>query len=104
MITAQKYYNVARAICRVCTAEHVSVRSVVLTIDADDHAALIALAGEYPMIKYRNGELKIFDVLLTPDEKREKNVITETQTGVTKMIGNELIGWHKRLENHGKHM
>ena len=69
---AQKYYNVARAICRTCTAEHVSVRSAVLTIDADEHAALIALVGEYPTINYKNGELKIFDVLLTPDKKHEK--------------------------------
>lgn len=72
IVVAQKYYNVARAICRVCTAEHVSIHSAVLTIDADDHTALIALAGEYPAINYRNGELKIFDVLLTPDKKREK--------------------------------
>ena len=69
---AQKYYNVARSICRACTAEHVSIHSAVLTIDADEHAALVALVGEYPAINYRNDELKIFDVLLTPDKKREK--------------------------------
>ena len=72
IIIAQKYYNVARAICRACTAEHVSVRSAVLTIDAGEHAALVALVDEYPAINYRNDELKIFDVLLTPDKKREK--------------------------------
>jgi len=62
LVIAQKYYNVARAICRTCTAENVSVRSVVLTIGQEDHAALCAMASEYPSIQLIDGELSIFAV------------------------------------------
>lgn len=64
-IIAQKYYNVARAMCRVCTTEHIEVRNITLTIDAQDHAALLSMAGEYPTIRNEDGKLSIFGVVLT---------------------------------------
>lgn len=59
---AQKYYNVARSICRACAAEHVSVRNAVLTISKEDYEALKSMVGEYPTIKYADEKLSIFNV------------------------------------------
>lgn len=52
---AQKYYNVARAICRTCTAEYVSVKEVRLTIDKTDHETLLSMVGKYPPVQMIDG-------------------------------------------------